>query len=476
VSSIAQSKVNSWAMPAVIMAILGVTAALPLAARSSWLLHRLVLVVLAVGVGGLLLRRIAAGPPAGADRNGRPGIRAAVEMVLYLSPVLLLTVSFPIAVSRISDVGVGGASLTTLLLASSLTVPWLSVAACLPIYRAIGDLLPASQEAPVRERLCQVWPTAFAQTAPAVLVFAAPVELALRWSIPALATYIALCLLHVAFAQSLILANISRNRLRWAAAWCAYAAALLLFPALWFLPPLAGLATQLPPMRYDLMRLRRLARLDPRDVAADVARGMLLGSVLWAHLLFFFLATDGHFAVSTVFFAVLPAVLAYNYYFVRLAPTFDTGVLTLRSAMESGAHSSMSETSGQLSAVVRQSLTRTALAGAAIGFVVTSLSALRGGSSVDLVAPVALAAWLFLMTTLVCYKLDYIGATSQAQLFSAAHLVICGAAFVLVPAGPQLYSWLVVCEAVLFAVALRTCLAQWKASEYSLFWRHATAW
>ena len=74
-------------------------------------------------------------------------------------------------------------------------------------------------------------------------------------------------------------------------------------------------------------------------MAADLGRGVLLGSVLWAHLLFLFLKTQAAFDVTVVFFAVLPAVLAYNYYFVRLAPAFDRGVLVVRSAMENYSQS-----------------------------------------------------------------------------------------------------------------------------------------
>ena len=51
-------------------------------------------------------------------------------MLLVLSPVLLLTFIFPVAVARISGTQVGGVALTTLLLASSITVPWLSMAVC----------------------------------------------------------------------------------------------------------------------------------------------------------------------------------------------------------------------------------------------------------------------------------------------------------------------------------------------------------
>lgn len=76
-------------------------------------------------------------------RQGRLG--AARELLLHLAPVGLLMVIYPIAAQRI-DTSVGGTPLLTILLASSVTVPWLSQSACLPLYRAVGDLLPLTKE------------------------------------------------------------------------------------------------------------------------------------------------------------------------------------------------------------------------------------------------------------------------------------------------------------------------------------------
>lgn len=470
------SRTRFGALPAATAVLLVATVLVPLLAGNTMVLTRFALALSALSAAAWIIAHHIAQRPHRPGVWRRLSVRPTVEMVLHLSPVLLLTFIFPIAVSRIADARVGGVGLTTLLLASSLTVPWLSMAVCLPLYRAVGHLMPSGDLPTIRTRFCEVWPSAFLQTAPALLVFAIPVELVMRWSIRGVAAYILLCLLHMAFAQSLILANIGRNRLQWAAAWIAYAGALFLFPMAWFLPPLAGLATQLLPLRHDLMRMRRLVHLDPRDVAADVGRGVLLGAVLWSHLLFFFLATSGKFAVTTVFIAVLPAVLAYNYYFVRLAPAFDQGVLTLRAAMENEPHATMVERSRSLATVVETSISRTAFIGAVLGFFITYAISVHTDISVALVATIAVASWLFLMTTLLCYKLDYIGATTEAQLLSAAHLAICAGAFFILPAGATLYAWLIGLELLVFGWALHSCLKHWRSSEYSLFWRHATAW
>jgi hypothetical protein len=411
-----------------------------------------------------------------AVRTRRPVVGPTVEMALHLSPVVLLTLVFPIASARIADAQVGGAGLTVLLLASSLTVPWLSQAVCLPMYRAIGPLMHEGDMDKIQRRFVEVWPTVFLQCLPVVALFAVPVQLAMGWPVPALGVYVVLCVLHLAFAQSLVVINVARRRVQWAIAWACYAAALFLFPTLWYLPPLVGLFSQLVLMRRHLRRLRRPVWLERTDVALDLGRGLLLGSVLWSDKLMLFLKSGGVFEVSIVFLALLPAILAYNYYFVRLAPIFDGSVEAVRTAMEREAHRVLIRRSTALSAVVTASIGRTALMGAAFGLVVTGLVGVNAPTSAPLVAAVSVASWLFMMNTVLCYKLDYIGQKAQAQAFSAVHLAACLVAFLLLPVGPSLYAWLIGIESLLFVAALQACLAQWSSAEYALFWRHATAW
>jgi len=270
--------------------------------------------------------------------------------------------------------------------------------------------------------------------------------------------------------------NVSRRRWLWAAAWAGYAAALLVVPTWWFLPPLVGLATQLVPLRHHLLRWSRPVALDVRDLGSDLLRGVLLGAVLWSDKLFLFLRGGGHFEVSAIFFAMLPAVLAYNYYFVRLAPSFDSSVGSLRAAMQNAPYAILAERSSHLSKTVQTSISQTAFVGAWLCLAVTVVVPRYTDYSAVLVGSVAVASWLFMMTTVLCYKLDYAGKSGLAQVYSAAHLVVCAGTIMLLPAGANVYGALVLFETVLFVAALRSCLSHWRSAEYTLFWRHATAW
>lgn len=462
-------------IPILTAAFLLLTASAPIVDAGPTTMAGVLFVVCVVGISWLIAiwwRRAGQPPRIGVKSVVRP----TLELVLHLSPVALLTLVFPIASHRIGSAQIGGAGLTSLLLASSLTVPWLSQAVCLPLYRAIGSLVADRDMPAIQRRFFDVWPATFVQAVPIIAVFAVPVELAMRWSVKAVAVYVALCLLHMAFAQSLIIANVGRRRVLWAIAWAAYAGALFIVPTLWFLPPLVGLLTQLIALRAYLPRLRVGARMEHADVLKDMIRGLLLGSVLWADKFFYFLKSADHFAVSEVFLAMLPAVLAYNYYFVRLAPTFDDSVSALRVAMEREPYSVLASRSRQLASTVVLSVNRTALVGALLAFGLTDVVAASTPAQVRLIAAVAVASWLFMMTTVLSYKLDYAGKTGMAQLYGVAHLALCAAAFLWLPAGAMLYAVLAVGELALMAIAWRSTLFHWRASEYTLFWRHATAW
>lgn len=430
-----------------------------------------------VAAGAVLaLMVLVVGRRAPSRQPGSRRLPVPVELLLHLSPVLLLSLAFPVVSERISAVQIGGASLTTVVLASSLTVPWLSQSVCMPLYRGVGPQIEAGDRAALRDRFLAVWPLLALRALPVVVVFALPVQLVMGWQLPALGAYLALSVLHLVFAQLLVLTNAPGQRPLWALAWTGYAVALLVAPTLWFLPVLVGILIQLVPLLRHVRHLARPVHLDRRDVLADLFGGLLVGSVLWADKLLFFLTAGRDFAVDTVFLALLPAILAYNLYFVLLAPRFDRSVRSLRTAMEDEPLDRLHVHSRALSGVVGGSLTRTALVGAVMAFLVTCLVATLSPSSAALSAAVSVASWTFMMTTVVCYKLEYIGQRRPAQLFSAAHLVAAIGAFTLIEDPVRIYLALAAVELLVLLGALHTCLRYWRVPEYTLFWRHATSW
>jgi len=396
---------------------------------------------------------------------------------MHLAPVLLLMLAFPLASGRMAADRIGDTNLGAIVLASSVTVPWLSQVVCMPLYRGLGSLTVDGSCEQVRQRFSEVWPSTFARTLPAVLPFAALVEIVMRWSPAALLTYLALCTLHTAFAQSLVPGNALRQRRLWAAAWGVYAVALVTVPTWWFLPPVLAVATQLVPLRRHLLTpAGDLAHLGRKELTADLVRGFLLGAVLWCDKLFLFLALKGHFAVTVVFVALLPAVLAYSYYFVGFAPRLDGAISGFREAMSAEPHSRLAARSRALHGGIAGAIARTGALGAGLCLATTVSLGFASADALDMGAAVSLASWLFMMSTLACYKLDYIGSRSVAQAVSAVFLVLTAAVFLMSLGVVATYALLALIGAPLFLVALFLCRAQWLAPEYTMFWRHATAW
>lgn len=424
-----------------------------------------------------LARPGASAQPTGGDDSARPG----AGLLLYLSPVLLLNLVYPLVSPAMAAVNVGGVQLTHVVLACSITVPWLAQAACLPAYRILGDLMAERDMAAITRRFCSTWPAMYLAALPLVALFTAVLFAATRWSLSAVAAYAALCGLHLLFVQSLVLANVGDRRGHWALAWAAYAAALFAAPTVWWLPPLLGALTQIASMGRGLGSLR-FGRLSPRTLVTDMRRGLLLGSVLWADKFVLFLLTGGNFQVVIVFVAMLPAVIAYNYYFVNLAPRVDKAVTALHRAIAEEPLTVLTVRSRLLTRTVD----RAVLSTGAIGMVLTLATCLilegLQPLNVLLAVSVGVASWTFMLLTLLSYELDYIGEKLLPQIFGGIHLALCLLVFGLVGPSPEssgaalAYGLLAAADAVLLAAAWLLYKRHWAQPEYTLFWRHATSW
>jgi hypothetical protein len=408
--------------------------------------------------------------------------RMGVALLLYLAPVLLLNVVYPLVSPALAAAMVEGVPLTFIVLASSVTVPWLAQAACLPIYRVLGDLLSERNMEEIPRRFFQSWPVIFVQSLPLIPLFLVPVWLMTGWSWSALLDYCVLCLLHLVFVQSLVLANVSARRGLWAAAWSAYAAALFLAPTLWWLPPVLGTATQVFAMRSGLRHIGVVKRLDVAVVGADLVRGLLLGAVLWADKFVLFLVTGAQFNVVVVFAAMLPAVVAYNFYFVHLAPGVDRALSGLHRDIAGAALSSLNDSSRRLVRVVDRSVLLTGAVAALLTVSVTFVLFWADAADASLAVSAATATWASMMLTLLTYELDFIGEKAKPQILGAAHLVFCVLAFLAVRlSGLTLgvaasYMLLGAVDFVLLGLAWVLYKHHWSRPEFTLFWRHATTW
>ena len=379
----------------------------------------------------------------------------------------------------------------TVILAASITVPWLSQAACLPLYRAIQmehkkiadareglrihaetleHQLKRAEARAVRARMSEPqfqditdltaftrnWLYLFFMTMPLVLLFAIPVALVLHWSPTAFGAFFVLGVLNIAFAQLLVIPNLAKNRIIWFIAWLGYTLALYCYPVIWFLPPLVGSLILLVSLGKDLVHLLHFARIPLKDIALDALRGFFTGSIIWADKYMLFLVTGGEINVVAIYLSLIPCVIAYNYFFVVEADRVNASIQHLWTIFDRlpykgvQAESSKAIVTGILMFIFLPQSYPLALSGLVVAF-------------------------LFVAVALLIYQIEYMTMYVTVQLLSAAHLVLLFISFMILP-NETGYLPIIVGETVLAFACYRVYRQAWAAPEYSLFWRRALAW
>jgi hypothetical protein len=462
--------------PWLTVVMLGATAILSVVLRGAQyhaLAFSCVLVAAAAGTACIVRRALL-------EQGARPGVlerttAGASRLLAQLSPVILLSITYPLAATKLGGVHVAGLAFPKLLLATSLTAPWLSQIVCMPLFTALSPHAAAGRKAHMHARVLEAWPLIFAASLPVVIILAIPVWLRERWSLSAMLVYATLCLLNAVFAQSLVYSILKRNGKLWAMGWLAYAATLFTVPRLWYLPPLAGILLETSYLGWHT-RLLALRPIRPERIAVDLGKGMLLGCVLWSDKYLYFLRFPGNFDPALLFGAMLPAIVAYNYYFALLAPRTDGLVDSMRKAMARAPLFRLREECETLSGHIRASAFQAGFICALLSFAGILGLRLAGSSMTSAAGAEMLACWCFVMGTLACYKLAYLGQARLSYGYGALHLLLATAVFAISPTGPDVYLTLAGVEFLLVALILRTCLRGWQRPEFMLFWRLALQW
>jgi hypothetical protein len=400
---------------------------------------------------------------------------AFVRLAAQLSPVIFLSLAYPFAAGRLAAVQVGGLPFHELLLATSITAPWLSQIVCMPLFSVLSTSPEEGGRQQLRARALEAWPATFCAAVPVVAVLVIPVWLTERWSISAALVYATLCLLNAAFAQSLVYGIVSRNARLWVLGWAVYAAMLFTVPWLWFLPPVAGLLVQALYLGWRTRKLPLRARW-PGGLLTSLGQGALIGCILWSDKYLYFLRFPDRYDAALLFGAMLPAIVAYNFYFALLAPRTDGLVDSVRRAMADAPVAVLRQECAALSGHIRGSAGRAAFLCALLSASTVAYLCRDDPGRAWAAGCEMLACWCFVMGTLACYKLAYLGRGRLAYGYGALHLAITASAFGLSPSGPDVYLALAGAEVVLVTLMLRSCLRGWDRPEFMLFWRHAIKW
>ena len=400
---------------------------------------------------------------------------ALVRLASQLSPVIFLSIAYPFASGRLKGVDVGGLPFHELLLATSITAPWLSQVVCMPLFSALSAERGRGDDSRLCARALEAWPATFCAAIPVVAVLVIPVVLTEHWNLSAALVYGVLCLLNAAFAQSLVYSIVRRHAVLWVVGWAAYATALFTVPRLWFLPPIAGLLLEALYLGWRT-RLLPLRLVRPRRLLASLGKGALIGCLLWSDKYLYFLRFPQGFDSALLFGAMLPAIVAYNFYFALLAPRTDGLVASVRSAMSDAPVAALRRECTTLSSHIRGSAAQTSFLCALLSVGTVLYLTVADPAQAWAAGCEMLACWCFVMGSLACYKLAYLGQERLAYSYGAAHLALAAVAFGIGPSGPDVYLALAGAELVLVSLVLRTCLRGWDRPEFMLFWRHAIQW
>jgi hypothetical protein len=345
----------------------------------------------------------------------------------------------------------------------------------MPLFSALSSDLGREGNDRLCARALEAWPATFSAAIPVVAVLVIPVWLTERWSLSATLVYATLCLLNAAFAQSLVYSIVSRHAVLWILGWAAYATALSMVPRLWFLPPMAGLLLQALYLGWRT-RLLPLRLIMPERLLSGLGKGALIGCILWSDKYLYFLRFPHRYDAALLFGAMLPAIIAYNFYFALLAPRTDGLVDSVRSAMADAPVATLRRECAMLSRHIRGSAAQASFLCALLSVGSVLYLGVADPAGAWPAGCEMLACWCFVMGTLACYKLAYLGQNRLAYGYGAVHLAVAAGAFAASPSGPDVYLTMAAAELLLVTLVLRTCLRGWDRPEFMLFWRHAIRW
>jgi hypothetical protein len=390
-------------------------------------------------------------------------------LLIQLLPVVFLTFAYEQIGDRLRAIPVGGIGLDQLLLISAVTTPLLSQLLSGPLFRARQDVTdPRIAAAAVLRAI----PRAVLLGALPAIVVALAIAERLGFGEGASAL-LAVMGLHLLFAASLVPAYADRSAALLALGWIAYGSALMLLPSVWWLPAVAGAASQIVVLlARGWGRFRRVPAVPTRELALASGRSLVSSFALWSLPFLLFLADPRGADSALVFAALIPAIMAYQIFFATVA-----GPLWQRLDV---ARRQLAELPCEGAAGAIQDLGRRANAGEAR---ILGLFAL---AVVVLVPSMAASEWAGRSTFLLVFAagttsvLALIGACRWGMLRSSAPSAALAAGIVLgdtaaaVATGTTglLVMHALVCGGAAIALGVRN-LQVWRRPEHEMFWRTA---
>jgi len=421
------------------------------------------------------------------NKSARSLKQALAPLLVALSPVIILAAAFVVAQERVLDAAIEGVPLTEFFIASALVVPLLSQAISAAVFGALR-LLNSSETAGVSQIVLRYMPRGLVPAAVFALLAGAGLGFSRSWPIFASAALVWTLFIHLVLALSLVVAFAARRYFRLPIAWAAYGAAMIFAPQLWWLPALCALFTQIVLMVLDChspkpgaeaILVERAWHLPLPGTWMSMRRavgGLADAMPIWSMPLMMWVVLGDHFDPGAAMFAVLPAILGMQVFFVMLVDPLWARIKVLTERLVSEPYSLVRNEARGLGGF--------ALRGSAFVILFTGIIGL-----------VATLMWLFVIHTevpeLFVAKVVASGAGAVVAMLGYLYSMFRDRRWVFVSAvaagtvhigaltlavEPQMWlSALSVTFGVLALVYLAVSVRDWRHPEYHLFWARAIA-
>ncbi|MBI8989472.1 hypothetical protein [Corynebacterium meridianum] len=414
-------------------------------------------------------------------RGGR-GRTSLVQLASVLSPTILLMTVFPTITDTLLRTAVGQTTTMTVVLAVSVTVPWLSGGVCMPVYEPLSGVARGPEGIRSEERtrfygeFCSVWPSLVVWILPPLAAATLVINIFFGWGAQETAIYALGVFTNMLFAQSLIPLQETRRFRAMIAAWGCYAGFLFIAPGLWWLAPVVGVIPPAAILGRGLLRVFTPTRLPGRATGTALILGLLYACVLWSDkfLIVGHLYPEG-IDIYVVYVALVPMVVATGVYFAGQYEVLREALDDMRTLVDVVPARHLQENLRQVARRVENTVIVTVGVAAAVGL--GMMFAFRWFGFVYSFELLALTISPLAMLTLmlVTFQMAQLQSHWLAGGLCAVHLVAAVPLISLVPLAPAL----LVLAVIDVAAAMwggRECRRVVSDASFELFWKQAVEW
>ncbi len=244
-----------------------------------------------------------------------------VEYLLHLAPVILVSIVFLFLRESVLSSKIGNKTFSEFIQVVAISVPWLTQLACMPLYASIGNKVYRHGRRIIPSALIGKIPIVFSLSLLFVILLTPILRHYLAWDDVFTRNYVISCALHILFAQLMIFAVMLKKWPIWICAWIIYSLAFILFPEIWYLPPLLSALFNL---FFLLKKLTVMPKIEwESKVLGWMTRGLVTGLVLWLDKILLFVMRPQEFNSSIVFFSLIPNILVVNYFYILKSPLIE---------------------------------------------------------------------------------------------------------------------------------------------------------